>query len=109
MYIMERYWKNNIIFLVFYFIFRFSEKGVSQKFFICQIALKQPQEFGSASSRSTPGASEPRGILTESHPASAGLPTFVAGRQKWVAEGKILSLHFDQPAPLKRSKNFPSF
>ena len=41
-------------------------------------------KFGSASSHSIAGASEPRGVLTESHPASAGLPTFVASWQKWV-------------------------
>jgi hypothetical protein len=44
-----------------------------------QLKKNHHQIFGSASSRRTPGASEPRGILTESHPASAGLPTFVAG------------------------------
>jgi len=52
-----------------------SEADKSASFFYLKILKK----FGSSSSRSTPGASEPRGILTESHPASAGLPTFVAG------------------------------
>jgi hypothetical protein len=44
--------------------------------------------------------SEPRGVLTESHPASAGLPTFVAGRQKWV-----WSLGAKHPNTKKQSKN----
>ena len=46
--------------------------------------------------------SEPRGVLTESHPASAGLPTFVAGRQKWVAEGITKNPSALRASPLKK-------
>jgi hypothetical protein len=72
-----------------------SEADKSASFFYLKILKK----FGSSSSRSTPGASEPRGILTESHPASAGLPTFVAGRQKWVG------VRGEAPDMIKKNKH----